>query len=321
MAQGMEHLRMSEIALVILLKKRGICSSELIEKTIALKIKLKSEGVDKDIEKILLQIRAISPVVLGDLIPDHNTMMQSIKVCSHCKKDTFFNYKLCVHCNKELKLSEVFPEKREYYPTLKGEAPHCLNCRTQEWEDVDECKACGSSLATGEPGPDTVVCGDCKKILRYDAAICDDCGESVSFHQHKNEQSVVEKYGVRVIVVLFLCFGTFLLKGSILLLVTGETYTDQSTTMLSENAKKLHHLKNDEKNWRYIKEKLGHKEYRKAIILLSKLEQTDEVKELSSILHIYLAIENFRQGSRVDAKKHLYDSRVLSEELYRNFFK
>ena len=323
MAFDIKHLSIEEIALSILLKKKGICSVELVDKTIAFKKKLQREGKDKDLEKILLQIRAITPVVLSELIPELNKMLNSVKICSHCKKKTFFSFASCIHCNKELKLKQLFPAKREYYTTTKGEVPSCLNCRTQEWEKIPNCKSCGTSFETNKPGPDSVICKNCDKTLMFNDAICSECGTWSQVNKSLLVYSERSWFKVNAgKFILLMCIGLclFSVRESIFLLLTGESSSLKNKKVLSEEAQLLISLKGDKKSWRIAADHIDKWKIENAIVSLSDMKQTPDIVDLQCIGHCYLALEYLAEGSIIDARKHIYKGKQLSPNLFIKIF-
>jgi len=323
MGFDIKNLPIEEVALSILLKKKGLCSIELVDKTIAYKKKLNKEGKDKELEKILLQIRAITPIVLSELIPELNKMLSSVKICSHCKKKTFFSFVSCIHCNKELKLNEIFPSKREYYTTTKGEAPSCYNCKKQEWEKIPYCNDCGTSFKTNKPGPNSVICKSCDKTLKFNDAICSDCGTWSQAHKNllaEKEGSWFKKNFGKTIFFLCMMVCFFIVRDSLFILMKIDMNTTQKETLLSEDAQLLLTLKRDKKKWSVSLGHINELKIEKAIELLSSMEKSSEIKDLLSIGHSYLAMESLINGSIIEARKHIYKSKELSADVFKEMF-
>lgn len=318
-------LSLSEYALVILLKKTGKCSGQIIEKAINFKKKLEKEGKVKGLDKILLQIKAITPSIIGELLPEIKKMNASIKPCIHCKKKTFHRFKACIHCNKEIKKKQIFAEKRVANLSVVSDAPSCPNCKTQAWAPVGHCTACGASLATGNPGPESYSCKKCTKILKFDEAICSECGSWAPPRKKRKtpgEDSFVQLYGGKLLFLLTVGICLFLWRDPLATLILGkEEESGSKKVELSAKASQLKGLQNDTFLWSKAKNHLDKMEYDLALTYLRKMNQTEEVKMAASQCHFFLGIRRQMDENNNDALEHFQESKKLSEKAFLNFQK
>lgn len=317
MTVQLQTLNLPEHGIFILVRKSGKCSAEDLAGAVAMKTKLQKEGQELRLDKVLLKMGLVTPALIGEILPQVKKQLGKVKECQHCMKQTFSELKVCVFCRKDICDHKLKLEPLDPYQENK-KTVGCANCGAQEWNVPRYCNTCGADFGTGEPGPDSYCCKNCRHILMADEAICPSCGTWAPKRQQRAEEGeepgFLATHGGKVALLLALLGIVFCLREPIGVLL-GKAGKEKAAASTAPKRAEVAASVASGEAWNEAMNLVKGGRHTEALASLDKLGSSAEVNRLKAHCHLQLAREATGKGDRQSAREHLREGMKLNPGL------